>query len=481
LLGRFVAITLLLVAALGWLAWRLVQQDRELERQRTRDRLENAADLIAAALQRSIAEVGDTLARAAAGSDSAAQRIAASLADDAVLLVGDGNELRIHPRGRALFYPTPSATQEASAAIFARGDSLEFRARDPAAASQVYRSIAASANSSVKAAALLRLARATRKTNSVRLAAAAYDEMAGLEDAFVNGVPAPVVARTARLALRSESSGAADDARRDAAELHSALHDGRWRMSRAAFEFYDAEVARVLGLDPLPHGDSAVAARVALSEAASSLWTDWRADEPLPSTGARAARAGEHAMLFVWSARGGRVAAIVGGSRFLNDFVLAAAAPVLERQQASLALADADNRHVLGARSPANGGLRVARASVETRLPCLYFPGRAQGCLHLESRRERGNLHHERGRLGPTQPHAVTGLAEELAALVSGRQPHRLLLLAHREGAEQRRDLRHRGFGIGTVDEAHDQQRARRGPGVVSRRLATAFHERAGW
>ncbi|MEX2154364.1 MAG: hypothetical protein WD825_13575, partial [Gemmatimonadaceae bacterium] len=49
LLSRFLAITLLLVAALTWLGWRLLDQRRALERQRTRDRLENSVDLIAAA------------------------------------------------------------------------------------------------------------------------------------------------------------------------------------------------------------------------------------------------------------------------------------------------------------------------------------------------------------------------------------------------------------------------------------------------
>ena len=43
---------LVLAATLGWLGWQLLQQDRVLETQRTQERLNNAADLIAAALLR---------------------------------------------------------------------------------------------------------------------------------------------------------------------------------------------------------------------------------------------------------------------------------------------------------------------------------------------------------------------------------------------------------------------------------------------
>ncbi|MEX2178142.1 MAG: HAMP domain-containing sensor histidine kinase, partial [Gemmatimonadaceae bacterium] len=356
------------------------------ERQRTRDRLENSADLIAAGLLRGIASVGDTLARLVAlhgnAGDGAAERVAARLPRDALLLLATADRFEAYPRGRLLYDPLPRRATEPAAAIFARGDSLEFRARNPSAAGAVYRELARSRDASVRAAALLRLGRATRKANTFHLAAAAYDELAQLDDAIVNGLPASLVASAARVALLSEPDGG-DTAilRRDATELHDALHAGRWRIPRSAFAFYDAEASRALALSPMPHGDVDVSVRIALSDAAASAWTEWRADngEPLPATGARSVQVGDHALLLVWSARGDRIAALVAGPAFLQDAMLSAVAPLLERQQVRLALADDANRLVVASGTASPAGARVSRPASETRLPWTLHVSAAGG------------------------------------------------------------------------------------------------------
>ncbi|MBI3694734.1 MAG: hypothetical protein HY238_07840, partial [Acidobacteria bacterium] len=46
----FVATTLAPAIGLGWLGWRMVEQDRALEKQRAQERRDHAADLGAAAL-----------------------------------------------------------------------------------------------------------------------------------------------------------------------------------------------------------------------------------------------------------------------------------------------------------------------------------------------------------------------------------------------------------------------------------------------
>ncbi len=53
----FLGITLVLIVALGWLGGRLLQQDRALERQSVKDRLELAADRAAAAFTRRLAAI----------------------------------------------------------------------------------------------------------------------------------------------------------------------------------------------------------------------------------------------------------------------------------------------------------------------------------------------------------------------------------------------------------------------------------------
>ena len=54
LLALFVLLAGIPLAALGWLGWRLLEQDRALETQRLRERLENAASLLAHELDRGL-------------------------------------------------------------------------------------------------------------------------------------------------------------------------------------------------------------------------------------------------------------------------------------------------------------------------------------------------------------------------------------------------------------------------------------------
>jgi len=369
-LSRFVAITVVLVAALGWLSWRLLDQDRALERQRTRDRLESAADLVAAELLRGIAEIGDTLGfLVATGNTAEAERRGAALPTDALLLLASSDRLNAYPRGRLLHTPLAATQPEPAPAIFARGDSLEFRARNPAAASDFYEAMARSRDVSVRAAALLRLGRTTRKANRVHLAAAAYAQMAGLGDALVNGIPAALLARAGRLTLWRET-GDSTSLQREALELHDALHSGRWRMPRSAFEFYDAEVSRVLSLPPAPHGDAHLAARMAATEAAAAFWTSWREDdgERPDAKGWRAVNVNDHPLLIAWGTRGDRIAAIVGGREFVAT-LMSGVAPLLARQHAALSLSDEQSRPVLTVGVANASAVRVSRSRSETRLP----------------------------------------------------------------------------------------------------------------
>src|SRR6266542_4138500 len=55
LIGLIAVVTLVPLITLLWVGWRLFEQDRVLERQQVRQRVERDADLLVAALQRSIA------------------------------------------------------------------------------------------------------------------------------------------------------------------------------------------------------------------------------------------------------------------------------------------------------------------------------------------------------------------------------------------------------------------------------------------
>src|SRR5262245_31586665 len=57
----FLAVTLVPAAALVWLGWRVLDFDRALSRQQVRDRLEYAADRVAAGLERELDEIADRM------------------------------------------------------------------------------------------------------------------------------------------------------------------------------------------------------------------------------------------------------------------------------------------------------------------------------------------------------------------------------------------------------------------------------------
>ena len=56
-------VTLLVASALGWLGWRLLSQERALEQQRRRDRLEQTADGLLAGSLRALTEAEVRLAQ----------------------------------------------------------------------------------------------------------------------------------------------------------------------------------------------------------------------------------------------------------------------------------------------------------------------------------------------------------------------------------------------------------------------------------
>ena len=74
LLTLFVLLSGIPLAALGWLGWRVLEQDRALESQRVRERLDSAASLIARELDRTLSAWEGMLPAAAEGQPVALPR-----------------------------------------------------------------------------------------------------------------------------------------------------------------------------------------------------------------------------------------------------------------------------------------------------------------------------------------------------------------------------------------------------------------------
>ena len=266
LAALFIVLAGIPLVALGWLGGRLLAQDRALESQRRRDRLENAATLLTRELDRSLAAWDARL-------PSAAQGTAVELPPSGVVLVFDSRGVVQHQGVPLLFYPLVPPSPDVPGDLFAAGEVQEFQQDDLGSAAATYRGLAAAHDGSVRAAALARLARARRKQGRFAEALAVYAELAEMGETPVMGSPAALLARHERLAV-FRMTGDAEAGAREAATLGAALWHGDMTIDRATFEFYRESVPAEPAID-----------RLALADAIDGLWPLWQQQASLGGGG----------------------------------------------------------------------------------------------------------------------------------------------------------------------------------------------------
>lgn len=171
------------MAALGWLGWRLLEQERALESRRERDRLESAASLLANELERGLKAWEDRPPPAA------------------VSLIFDSSGILQQQGIRLPFFPRVPPPAEIAPGVFAAAEVQEFRERGLTKAAAAYRNLASTRDQPLRAAALMRLARCLRQQKETREALAVYSELAAMEGTPVAGSPAELMARRERIAL----------------------------------------------------------------------------------------------------------------------------------------------------------------------------------------------------------------------------------------------------------------------------------------
>ena len=265
----FLSVAALSAAALGGLAWQLLEQDRDLETQRQQVRLDQTAGALAAAMQQALTELEVHLG--AAGADGR------PLPPDvfAVAMTPDG--MVTIPQRSLLYYPAliEQRPSSSSAAVFAEGERLEFIAGDLAGAAAAYARLATISHPDVRAAALMRLGRVQRRRGAIDQALRAYASLAVLEGVFVESLPAALVARYGRISV-FEKAGRLPELAEEAAALLSDLVSGRWHLTKAQYDTYAAEVRRVL---PTARADDAALGLSA--EIAAWLWERRGVDSPI--------------------------------------------------------------------------------------------------------------------------------------------------------------------------------------------------------
>jgi hypothetical protein len=317
--------------ALAWLGWRLLEQDRSLERQQVQERLDLAADHMANELQRSLLELESYLSFTPSPTAKAPP-------EGVVVLLATGQTVDVYPPGGLLFYPAITAGTEPPAAIFVEGEALEYQRNDPVRAIDVFRALACSPNPAVRAGALLRLGRNLRKTGHPEEALQAYGELAQLGPIQILELPSELVAIEARCSVL-EAMGKHEELRKEALLMDSALRSGRWRLLRPAWEFHVEEARRWAGESLLTEREQNA---LVLSSAAEWVHDRWLAEPE--SKGRRFQKIEGRPALILWSATQGRLASVLAGPACLGAMWKEA----LRGQHVQGALVDADGQLIIG-------------------------------------------------------------------------------------------------------------------------------------
>ena len=251
LVALIAAVTVAPLALLTWFGLRLVEQDRDLEAQQTRQRVERAADLAVTAIDRELRAWESRLAS-----------IAPIWREPAVAVTFEpGGRVRAVPA--LAYWPFPVALPEAPASAFAEGEALEFRARDFAGAAAVYRRQARSDDPLVRAGATTRLARTLTALGRRDESRAILAALAGADDISAHGVPASLVAAY-QIARSLDEDGDREARSRVAGEIAAGLDAGRWKVTGDVFGLYRADAIRWGAGPPVqPHWPELLAAAVA--------------------------------------------------------------------------------------------------------------------------------------------------------------------------------------------------------------------------
>jgi signal transduction histidine kinase/tetratricopeptide (TPR) repeat protein len=307
----FLAMTLVPALAFSWLSWRLLELDRATEAQRVGQRLEGAAALVAAALDRRLTGIEEQLL-------SLASSPPVALSEDAVILRFRPTRVEAYPERRLSYYPIAPPADEAPASAFEKSADLELRQQDYAQALNAYRQITRSNDSRIRAAALVRVGRTLQKMGRFDDALDAYNDLGRLGPVSVAGMPADLLAILKRCDTFTQlhrDSELVDEA----ARLGAALEDGHWVLDRSSYQDLFGEDNKC-GLSAEAELAPARSPGLAMSAAVDWLWQQWRDKGRGQETwrGRESLDTGYGLMLVVW--RGGTedLTALVAGRRYIE-------------------------------------------------------------------------------------------------------------------------------------------------------------------
>lgn len=225
LLALFLVATIVPSAALVWLGWQLLEQDRGLERQRIHDVLEATANRVSAGLERELGSLERELASLTSNGTLAGSDTAVAVRLTPAGVVAHAGAPLLYRPARATSAPEPRD------AVWSDAERLELQDKDVDRAARAYREIGKSPDANTRAAALVRLARVLKTAGRHDQALDTYATLAALTTATINGDPADLMARWARVRLL-DSLGRHEVRKAESAALAHDLQSGRWAIDR---------------------------------------------------------------------------------------------------------------------------------------------------------------------------------------------------------------------------------------------------------
>jgi signal transduction histidine kinase len=346
------AATLVPIGALGWLAARILRQDRDLEAQHASEALRYAAGKLSLAVSGKLAGIEEQLAQ---GRGIRFEADGWKAAGDSALL----------------YQPAPARSAEPPAAVFAPAEALEFERHDLGGAVREYERQAQAQDRSLRAAALVRLGAVLRKRGDTVQALDAYTRLQRLGSVLVEDQPAELIARQGRARI-FEKAGDAARLHEEAARLARVLYGAGEPIDRATFALY-SEMLRNWGGPPPP------AEEVARTEAAIALWKQWRTGE-MGASGRKIVSG----VLAVWSGGPEHPVVWLAAPATLES----AFSPLWKQEKLSAALYDPEGQRLAGPDLPD----AVALTPGETHLPFILRVAYAPGHRNQSDDRQRRTL-----------------------------------------------------------------------------------------
>lgn len=228
LAGLFLIVVGLPAIALVWLSTQLLMQDRSLAMQRETERRQSDLQLAARELEKSLA--------------SAVRHLPQGTARFAISASG----ISVEPKDAMLWFPVAAALPASDEVTFAEAERAEFSGNTSAALIAYQRASKGENPMSMQAGGLLRAARVHWREGRWQEALQNYDQLAGIRNFGIEGLPADFVARRARCDVLRDARRQRE-LRVEAEALRSDVLANRWTLDRAAWEQASGQIAAWTG------------------------------------------------------------------------------------------------------------------------------------------------------------------------------------------------------------------------------------------